>query len=418
MPVASPLSGITHWRRVVLAIWIALFATQFGIGFANPFFPLFLQRDLGVRDPRELAVWSGLAAGGSGIVAFFVLPLWGVVADRYGRKPMVLRAMLGIGTLTVVSGLVVNAVELVAARMVMGATVGVNTFGTAMVADAAPRARIGWALGMTSSARSLGQAVGPIVGGVLATLLPLRIVFALGGLLVLTMSIPTVVLLREAPIAGGDRSHVGVRQVLHAAGPRTTLSLLVVIVCQSLAWFAYVGAQPLVVLRILQISPGGTAFATGLTFAALGVATAIAAVTYSGLLPRLGFRLLAALSCCVMTAGLVGLAMAPSVAWLLFATAFVGLTFGALNPTLTSMLGLEAPSAIKASVFGVGASFVALGSGAGPILGGFAAGALGVRAGLMALALVPLVAALIVWWKGREPNLAEVQRTQSPSIGS
>ncbi len=418
MPVESPESGITRWHRVVLAIWIALFATQFGIGFANPFFPLFLQRDLGVHDPRQLAVWSGLAAGGSGIVAFFLLPLWGLVADRYGRKPMVLRAMLGIGTLTVVSGLVVNAIQLIAARMVMGATVGVNTFGTAMVADSAPRARVGWALGMTSSARSLGQAVGPIVGGVLASLLPLRIVFALGGLLVLVMAIPTVLLLRETPIAGGDRPRIDARQVLRAAGPSTALTLLVVIGCQSLVWFAYVGAQPLVVLRLLQLSPGGTAFATGLTFAVLGVATALAAVTYSGLLPRLGFRRLAALSCCVMTAGLVGLALAPSVAWLLFATAFVGLTFGALNPTLTTMLGLEAPSAIKASVFGVGASFVALGSGAGPIVGGIAAGALGVRAGLMALGAVSLAAALIVWWRGREPNLAEIQLTQSPSIES
>jgi len=109
-------------------------------------------------------------------------PIWGILGDRYGRKPMLLRSMIG-GAITV--GLIYfvqNPTELLILRFLQGATSGTVAAATSLVAAETPRSRVGWALGVVTSAVALGGAIGPVVGGIAGSLFGLRLVFLGGGI--------------------------------------------------------------------------------------------------------------------------------------------------------------------------------------------------------------------------------------------
>ena len=120
-------------------------------------------------------------------------PIWGILGDRYGRKPMLIRSMVG-GAITV--GLIYFArspTELLVLRLLQGATSGTVAAATALVAAETPRNRVGWALGVVTSAVALGSAIGPVVGGLAAALLGLRLMFLAGGILLLLSTVPVPV---------------------------------------------------------------------------------------------------------------------------------------------------------------------------------------------------------------------------------
>jgi len=382
-----------------------MFAIQLGFGFSAPYVALYLYRDFNIRDPGQLALLTGIVAGSVSLTAAVVGPIWGVVGDRYGRRPMLIRAIAGGGIAIVAGGLAPNVATLLATRVSMGLSSGVTPAGTALVAEGTPPSRLGWALGVTASARAIGQAVGPILGALLASFLPLRVAFVSGGIVVLLAVAPVVLLVKEPPRVGirGDRGSI--QQAIRSAPRGTARAIIMLAVCQGLVFFAVSGMQQLIVLRVLSMHVAFAALATGIIFSAFGIATAIGATQYSRLIPNGGFKAMAVVTGALLGCGIAAAAVAPSVVLLVSIAAYSGLSYGALFPALNSMLGLEAPARMKATVFGFAGSFTALGSGLGPLTGGTVASFLGLRSGLLMLASAPLVVCLLVWAWGREPAM-------------
>src|SRR5260370_26965804 len=109
---------------------------------------------------------------------------------------MLLRSMVG-GALTV--GLIFFAqtpLQLVILRIAQGATSGTVAAATALVAAETPRARVGWSLGVVTSAVALGGAIGPVVGGLAGGVFGLRLVFLGGGILLLISTIPGLLIVQ------------------------------------------------------------------------------------------------------------------------------------------------------------------------------------------------------------------------------
>src|SRR5256886_13054905 len=90
--------------------------------------------------------------------------------------------------------------ELVVLRLLQGATSGTVAAATALVAAETPRNRVGWALGIVTSAVALGSAVGPVVGGLAASAFGLRLVFLGGGVLLMIAMLPVLIVVRESPL--------------------------------------------------------------------------------------------------------------------------------------------------------------------------------------------------------------------------
>lgn len=368
-----------------------------------PFLPLFLRHDLGITDTGRLAFLSGLCTGATGIGLAVTGPLWGVLADRYGRKPMLLRSMLGGGASIALMGFAQGPLQLVGLRLLQGSVSGTIPAATALVAAETPRDRVGRALGVVTSSVALASAAGPLVGGVASSVIGLRALFQIGGVLLGIAAIPIFLVVRETKRRRVPGASSPIGATLRAARPGTQAALRVLLAGQFLMQTCYGATTQLLVLKLLDIGGGRSSLFIGMAFAGLGLATAVSSVTYFRLVQRLGLLWIATGAALVMGLAAGASASAPSVALMIAAVAVFGLGFGALSPALSTMIGLETPRPIQATLFGFSSSFIAVGIGAGPFGAGVAVGRVGIDAALAATAAVALLLAGLLRLAGREP---------------
>ena len=396
------LTPPVDWRRNLAALWFAQLTAIFGFSFAFPFLPVYL-RQLGVHSPGELAVWTGVTGGASGAALAIMSPIWGTLADRYGRRAMLLRAMIG-GAVTVgLMGFARGPLDLLVLRLLQGATAGTVAAVTALVASGTPRPRVGWALGVLSSAVAVGSALGPLVGGLAASILGVRAIFWSGGVLLAVATIPVVAVVREVPPRRAEAGRRPALAVLREAGPGAVATVAVLLVCQALLQISNNGFQPMVVLRLLEHLSTGVEAVTGIAFAASGLSSALASVMSARMARHFGFRPVGALSALLLAASQLVAGYSPSVETIVLGAALAGAFFGMLGPIISTMIGLESPSEVQARVFGLGASATAIGFAVGPLGAGLLAARLGTALAIAACALCAVILASLLATRAREP---------------
>lgn len=396
-------SGQVDWRRNLFFIAATALAVSMSFSSVNPFIPIYLNRELGVHNQSQLALWTGLIGSVTPLAIAVSSPMWGWLADRVGRKTMLVRSIIWGGLFTSGMGLVQTATQLLVARLAQGVGSGVVAASIALVATETPRLEVPQALGTLSSVRAIGLSVGPMLAGLTGTFLPIRVVFLAAGAILLLTSIAIVTQVAESarPVAAAKRPRM--REVLEAAEPGTLRAIVVLLGAQFAIQFAWSSGQQLITLEMIQLNPASAALGTGLAFGALNLAFAGAAAVYSRILPYTGFRRLSAGAGLLLGIALVVAAQLHSVALLVGTAAVVGAAFGAINPAISSMLGLEAPHRVRATVFGVSASAMALGMGGGPLVGGIVASIYGLRIGFYVGLGGAVAMALLMWTFGREP---------------
>ena len=353
---------------------------------------------------RDLDLWSAAAGSASGLALAVCSPIWGVAGDRWGRKPMLMRAMLGGGLTVGLIYFVQNPIQLVALRFLQGATSGTIAAATALVAVETPRARVGWALGVLTSSVALGGAIGPVVGGLAGAAFGLRTLFLGGGFLLLAAMIPVFVIVREGPLTRRDKSQPGAMDRIKEK-PGVLRALTVLIGAQGFVSLVGSASQQLVVLRILEmVSHGTVAAVTGLAFGLSGISNSVSAVGYTWVTRRIGYVMTTSVAALLM-AGAIGLiAVSPWVALVVGAIALSGLLNGVIVPATASMIGLETPTVAQSTVFGVNASSVAMGFFAGPLIAGGVAATAGVPIALGVTGILAVVLAILLAVGAREPQ--------------
>jgi DHA1 family multidrug resistance protein-like MFS transporter len=374
----------------------------FGFSFAFPFLSIFIHHDLAVPTGAQLDLWTAATASVSGLAMAIASPIWGVLGDRFGRKPMLLRSMVG-GAITV--GLIYfaqNPTELLALRFLQGATSGTVAAATALVAVETPRSRVGWALGVVTSAVALGGAIGPVIGGVAGAFFGLRLVFLGGGILLLTSTLPVMLVVRESPRRRREGPRPGTMALIKQR-PGAVRALSVLIGAQGLVSVCNSATQQLVVLRLLEMLSSGVAAVTGVAFGLAGVASSGAAVFYTAVTRRLGYVRTTAIAAVMVAVAVSLVAVAPWAALVVGGVALNGLFSGVVIPATASMIGLETPPEAQSTVFGANASSVALGFCIGPLIGGGVAATAGVPAALLVIAGLAVVLAVLVAAGAREP---------------
>jgi len=355
-----------------------------------------------VHPGRDLDLWTAASASASGLALAVASPIWGILGDRFGRKPMLLRSMLG-GAITV--GLIFfvqNPTELIVLRFLQGATSGTVAAATALVAAETPRSRVGWALGVVTSAVALGGAIGPVVGGLAGDLFGLRLVFLGGGVALFLAIIPVVLIVRESPLRRTAGRRLGTLAVINQK-PGLDRALAVLIGSQGLISTVNAATQQLVVLRLLELLTTGVSAVSGLGFGLAGLASSAAAVGYTRITRRVGYVRTAAIAAGLVAAAVAALGVAPWAAMVVIAMALNGLFSGVVLPATASMIGLETPSEAQSTVFGLNASSVALGFALGPIIGGTVAATSGVQASLFVVAVLAVLLAILIARGAREP---------------
>src|SRR3954470_14915236 len=169
-PLGTEMQGAAaDWQQTLWAMVGIQFVMTMAFSMLTPIMPLFLPV-LGVESASAIAVWAGILNGVTSFIAAFASPLWGTVADRHGRKLMLLRSSLAIGLFTALMGVAANVWQFFAFRALMGVFAGFSSAAIALVASQVPEGRLGYALGWLSTGQLVGSLVGPLIGGALADL--------------------------------------------------------------------------------------------------------------------------------------------------------------------------------------------------------------------------------------------------------
>ena len=192
------------WRRSLYIIVLAELFAIMGFSISSPFLAFFIQ-ELGAQDLKQVAFWVGVITSGSSVAMALAAPVWGMLADRHGRKPMLLRALFGGGIVLGAVGLCTSVHQVVFLRILQGALTGTIAAATTLVAASVLREQRAFSLGLLQMAVFAGSSLGPSIGGLVSGALGYRAAFLTTGLLLLCGGILVATLVREqfAPSAYG-----------------------------------------------------------------------------------------------------------------------------------------------------------------------------------------------------------------------
>lgn len=184
------------WKVNLISVWFGCFFTGLAISQILPFLPLYISQ-LGVSSHEALSMWSGLTFSITFLISAIVSPMWGSLADRKGRKLMLLRASLGMAIAILLQAFATHVWQLFLLRGIMGLTSGYIPNAMALVASQVPRERSGWALSTLSTAQISGVIGGPLMGGFVADHIGLRAVFLITAMLLVVSFLVTLFLIKE-----------------------------------------------------------------------------------------------------------------------------------------------------------------------------------------------------------------------------
>ena len=374
-----------------------------GMSMFLPFLPLYL-RSLGVTGKGELETMSGLIYAAPFFAATIATPIWGYYGDRHGRKLMVMRASFGLALVTGIMGFATSASQLLLLRIGQGAISGFIAAAVALIASAAPRERMGYALGALQTAVPSGTIIGPLVGGVLSDLIGARnIFFVTCGFNVLA-GVVVWIAVREAerPKADGGVEQIVENYRFVFGSPQLRLLFFVLLLSQ----FALMSLVPIMALFVEELGAHGRLIATttGAILAVTGVANILASPRWGRRSDKHGYK--ETLRRALLGAGIFavpqGLAMAP---WHLFLIRIpYGLMIGGIIPSVHAMIGLRAPDDRRAGTLGGTSTALMLGNMGGPLVGGALAGVFGMRAVFFVSSAVFFVILAGLWPRIVEPE--------------
>jgi MFS transporter, DHA1 family, multidrug resistance protein len=383
-----------HWKRNLAVIWLAQFLSISGFAFCMPFAPFYIQ-ELGVHDPVKIKMWVAAFAAATPMGLAIFAPVWGAVADRYGRRLMLLRANLGAALVLYLMGLSHSVALLVGLRVLQGMLTGTVTAAQTIVASGTPENRSGLALGALSAAIFSGMMAGSALGGLCAEAFGYRATFAIAAGILLIAAL--VVLLGTSEQFDRKAGDVEREPLFQWRIPRLGGAWMILLVTMAVAGarqfdMAFV---PLLVQEINGSLDGASAW-TGHLFAAGGVAGLLSGIVMGQLTDRLSTTRLAA--GCALGAGLMmfpqGLAHGFGA---LFGARFAMMfCAGALDPILQVWLVRTTPEHRRGFIFGWAATARSIGWIMAPLASGALASVFGIRSiffagGVAFLLLIPLV---------------------------
>jgi DHA1 family multidrug resistance protein-like MFS transporter len=362
---------VETWRRNQVAVTAASFVGFTGFTMVMPFLASYIQQ-LGVTDIGDIALWTGLTLGVTPALSAIFAPLWGRVADRFGNKVLLLRAL---ASSVVVMGLMAQAAQpwhLFALRAVQGLVAGYGPLTVSMVAMSAPPERMARAIGTVQTAQRIGPAVGPVVGGVLAAAVGLRNAFLVSAAVYLAALMMVAFMYTEPQRAvrkSGESGRVSFGTVLAF---ENFILLMAVIFSLQVVDRSF---GPVLLLHVAELgyATRDAAVLVGVLFSALAVCAAGGNQLAAALLKRSTTRAVIAGSLLVAAGALALFAVVQS-AWLMILVIAV---FGAAIGTASTTTFTAAGSVVPREAHGVGFGFLSsaslIGSAISPMLSGLVA---------------------------------------------
>ena len=356
-----------NWRKNLVIAWIGCFFTGASISLVMPFIPVYVEQLGTPKDQIEL--FSGLAISVTAFASAVVAPIWGNLADRKGRKLMMIRAAAGM-TLTMGSlAFVPNAYWLLIMRFWNGILSGYIPNATAMIASQAPREKSGWALGTLSTGAIAGNLIGPSMGGALAQWFGMENVFLITGALLMITTVLTIFLVKEDfhPIEKKDL--ISTKEIF---SKMDHLSILIgLFITTLILQIGITTISPILTLYIRELS-GSTEnilFVSGLIVSIAGVSAVFSSPKLGKLGDKIGNQkvLIGGLIlsfCCYLPMAFVKTPLQLGILRFI-----LGFSTGALMPSVNTLISKITPQEGVSRIYSYNQMFSNFGQVLGPMLG-------------------------------------------------
>ncbi|MGN1280995.1 MAG: MFS transporter [Succinivibrio sp.] len=359
-----------NWK-ILLSLMVA-FALMMSSSYTMliPFLPIYMKVELGATT-ENVGMWSGITYAITFAISAFVSPIWGKLSDRMGKKPMIIRSSVLIALTYFLGGIVTTPLELFLVRAFQGIAAGLWPACLVMVSAYVPKSRLGLSMGLMQSANICGGIIGPLLGGVLATVFGMRNSFFVGSAALSLITITTLLFIKEPPEKTSSeeaRTHSSM-SYLDLLKDKNVLILLF---CVCITNLVILQIQPIVSLYVEQLSQDGSdsVLLTGVILSLGGIAGAMASPIWGKIGQNRGF--FKTTTAAFVSAGLlICLQGLPNELVIFAIMQFVcGLGFSGIFPSANSIMVLLTPP--KARGIGFGSLFSAqmIGGALGPVIGG------------------------------------------------
>lgn len=391
-----------YWRRNLAVCVFGSFTTLVSLSMLLPFLPLYVQQ-LGVTAQGDVVQWSAVAFGATFLGTAVTAPIWGRLADRYGRKPMLVRAAIGMAIVMSLIGLARDVTELVALRLIAGLIGGYASASIVMIGSQVPRERAGWALGILSTGALSGNLIGPLVGGFLPEFVGIRGTFFVGGGMIAVAAIATIFLVREDFDRVADARQRDKKNQPEAAGSKWPV-IGALLVTAMMVLLANMSIEPIITVYIgdLGVPFDSQARVAGFVMAASALGSILTAAKLGALADRVGsWNVIVG---CLLLTGLVMVPQAFVTQWWQLAVlrGVMGMTLAGLLPAIAKLIRHSVEEHNTGKILGYLQSAQFSGQVIGPLIGGQIGAHLGLHhVFLVTAALLLLCAGMNGWMSYR-----------------
>jgi DHA1 family multidrug resistance protein-like MFS transporter len=406
-PAHDSTAGRDDWRRVVTVFWITSMVEGLGVSQVFSFLAPYL-REMGVPD-AERVPFVGLFSALVFVVGMPLVPLWGVWADKYSRKAVIVRSCLVEAVVFVGVALSREPWQLAVSLLLIGFQLGNTGVMLAAIRDVVPRARIGTMIALFGASGPIGFAVGPVLGGWLVDGLGLSLsamFWVSAGLSVATGAVvwfgsrevrPEVIPEgRILPLAFG-----ALRGVL------SDPTVVRIFAIYGVAFLANQMSRPYQALIVEQIVGPGPGLASSIGFVA-GTAALVGALTapLGGVIgDRIGFRPVLIGAMFVGGLALIAVPLAAAIPVLALAVLVFTACNGIVGAMVFSLLATEVPAERRSQSLNLVYLPLYAAGIVGPAVGGTIAGITGPSGPFWAASIVFLAGAVVVALRVRAPNI-------------
>ncbi|MFC7680863.1 MFS transporter [Paenibacillus sp. GCM10028914] len=374
-------STLKAWKVNLIVLWFGQFLVNAGMTMITPFLTLYLAQDLNVVGEHEIGVWAGLIFAANFLTSFIFQPIWGKVADKYGRKVMLLRSGFGMALVIACMGFATHPWHLLVLRLLNGTISGFNPAAISLVSGTTPKNRMGFSMGIMQSGQVAGTILGPLIGGLMAGWVGFRPIFFITGALIFIASLLALFLVKEkfnreeAMQAPQVSVIAGLKELSHT--PQLPALFAVTFILQ----FAMISPMSLLPLYVQKLhgSTVDIALWSGFVIAVTGLSNMIASPILGKLSDKVGAHRILTYALIGTGLTLIPQAFVQSVWQLIIVRFMMGVFMGGLLPSVNALIRSYTPNGMESRSFGFNTSALALGNMLGAIIGGFLSGFIGIE---------------------------------------
>lgn len=389
---------MASWKRNLWVLWIGVFFTAASFYMVIPFLPIFL---LEINVHQHTEIWSGVLFSAAFLAGAISSPIWGRVADKYGRKPMIVRAGFALFVIYSLTAFVTSPYELLVLRILQGLLSGFIPGAIALVGTNTPNDKIGYALSTIATASASGGIIGPLLGGFIAEVAGNRLAFASAGVIVLISTMLIIFMVKEENFTP-SKERGSVKNDMKVAWKNRPFMLVMVLTVVTSC--SILTIEPILPLYIVELggSSDKASLIAGIVFSLPGVASALIAPYWGKWADKVGFNR-------VLFIGLLGGALGTfaqiifSNIWGFSITRFLfGVFFCAVFPALNGLVVKLTPEDFRGRAFGLNQTANQIGGMIGPLFGGVIGGIFPAQTVFFITGILLLAASGIAYWKAKE----------------